>query len=51
MKMLKNKCEENGIQRVWLFAAAVQAGFYIKNGFDIRVENAPGMQMKKIDNR
>jgi len=47
LKMLKGKCLENGIQRVWLFAAPGKAGFYMKNGFDIRSEDAPGMQMKK----
>lgn len=51
LKMLKDKCVENGIQRVWLCAAAGRAGFYVKNGFDIRAENAPGMQMKKVDNQ
>ncbi len=47
LKMLKLKCLENGIQRVWLFAAPGRAGFYVKNGFDIRPEDAPGMQMKR----
>lgn len=47
LKMLKDKCMENGIQRVWLFAAPGRAGFYLKGGFDIRPEDAPGMQMKK----
>jgi GNAT superfamily N-acetyltransferase len=47
LKMLKDKCMESRIQRVWLFAAQGRAGFYIKNGFDIRPEDAPGMQMKK----
>lgn len=51
LKMLKDKCKENGIQRVWLFAAAGRAGFYVKNGFNIRPEDAPGMQMKKSDNQ
>jgi GNAT superfamily N-acetyltransferase len=47
LKMLKDKCLENGIQRAWLFAAPGRAGFYVKNGFDIRPEDAPGMQMKR----
>jgi GNAT superfamily N-acetyltransferase len=47
LKMLKDKCLENGIQRVWLFAAPGRAGFYLKNSFEIRPEDAPGMQMKR----
>lgn len=47
LKMLKDKCLENGIQRVWLFTAPGRAGFYVKNGFDICPESAPGMQLKK----
>jgi GNAT superfamily N-acetyltransferase len=47
LTMLKDKCQKNGIQRVWLFAAQGRAGFYLKNGFDIRPEDAPGMQLKK----
>ncbi len=47
LKMLKDKCAEHGIQRVWLFAALGRSDFYQRNGFEIRPENAPGMQMKK----
>jgi len=47
LKRLKDKCTEHDIQRVWLFAAQGRAGFYTKNGFDIRPEDAPGMQMRK----
>jgi GNAT superfamily N-acetyltransferase len=47
LKTLKDKCLENGIQRVWLFAALGRAGFYLKNSFEIRPEDAPGMQMKR----
>lgn len=44
--MLKEKCREHSFRRVWLFAAPGRAGFYVKNGFDIRPADAPGMQMK-----
>jgi GNAT superfamily N-acetyltransferase len=47
LKRLKDKCIEHNIQRVWLFAAAGRTEFYIKNGFDVRPEDAPGMQMKR----
>jgi len=46
LKMLKDKCAEHNIQRVWLFAAPGRSEFYRKNGFDIRPEDAPGMQMR-----
>ena len=45
LKMLKDKCAEHNIQRIWLFAAPGRSGFYIKSGFEVRPENAPGMQM------
>ena len=48
LKMLKDKCAKHNIQRVWLFAASGRSDFYLKNGFEIRPENAPGMQMKGI---
>jgi len=43
---LKEKCREHSFRRVWLFAATGKAGFYLNNGFEIRPEDAPGMQMK-----
>lgn len=46
VKMLKDKCTENGIQRIWLFAAPGRSDFYLRNGFEIRPEDAPGMQME-----
>lgn len=46
LKMLKDKCTQQSFRRVWLFAAPGRAGFYEKNGFDVRPEDAPGMQMK-----
>ena len=47
LKLLKDKCAEHNIQIVWLFAASGRTDFYLKNGFEIRPENAPGMQMKR----
>jgi N-acetylglutamate synthase-like GNAT family acetyltransferase len=47
IKMLKDKCVEKHIQRVWLFAAPGRSAFYQKNGFKIRPADAPGMQMQK----
>jgi len=46
--MLRAKCTEHNIQRVWLFSAPGRAPFYEKNGFMIRPENAPGMQMTQL---
>jgi GNAT superfamily N-acetyltransferase len=51
IKMLKDKCVENNFLRVWLFSAPGRSGFYIRNGFEIRQEDAPGMQMKKSDDQ
>jgi GNAT superfamily N-acetyltransferase len=45
LRMLKEKCNEIGFQRVWLFAAPGRTEFYVKNGFEIRPDDAPGMQM------
>ncbi|HQO02815.1 MAG TPA: GNAT family N-acetyltransferase [Spirochaetota bacterium] len=48
LRMLKEKCNETGFQRVWLFSAPERIEFYVKNGFEKRPENAPGMQMIRI---
>jgi len=48
LKRLKERCAEHQIQRVWLCAAPGRAPFYIRNGFDIRPADAPGMQMRDI---
>ena len=45
---LKEKCIENKFSRVWLFAAPGKSEFYIKNGFEKRPDDAPGMQLKNI---
>ncbi len=46
LKRLKDKCSKHNIQRVWLLSAAGRTEFYKKNGFDVRPEDAPGMQMR-----
>jgi GNAT superfamily N-acetyltransferase len=46
LEMLKEKCKKHSFRRVWLFAAPGRAGFYLSNGFEIRPDNAPGMQLK-----
>ena len=46
LEMLKEKCKKHSFRRVWLFAAPGRAGFYLSNGFEIRPDDAPGMQMK-----
>jgi len=45
LNMLKDKCVEHDIQRVWLFSAKGQIDFYLHNGFEVRPHDAPGMQM------
>jgi GNAT superfamily N-acetyltransferase len=47
LKMLQERCIKHRIQRVWLFAGPGRVEFYLNNGFEIRSEDAPGMQMKK----
>ena len=47
LKRMKAKCTAHNIQRVWLFAAEGKTDFYLENGFDLRPEDAPGMQLKK----
>ena len=43
------KCQESNIRRVWLFAAPEKARFYEKQGFLIRPEEAPGMQLGEFE--
>ncbi len=47
LKMLVGKCKEYEIRDVQLFSAKGKAGFYEKNGFFRRADDAPGMQLKK----
>ncbi|MEE4604071.1 MAG: GNAT family N-acetyltransferase [Desulfobacteraceae bacterium] len=46
-KALVKKCQEQGIRDIQLFCAKGQKGFYEKNGFEARPDDAPGMQLKK----
>jgi len=46
LRLLKEKCKEHSFRRVWLFAATGKSRFYLNNGFEIRPDDAPGMQMK-----
>lgn len=46
-KALVKKCQEKGIRDIQLFCAKGQKGFYEKNGFEARPDNAPGMQLRK----
>lgn len=45
LRRFKEKCVENEIRRVWLFAGPDKASFYEKYGFEIRPQNMPGMQL------
>ena len=45
LRKLIQRCEEDKIRVVWLFAAANKSGFYGKHGFVARPSNAPGMQL------
>jgi GNAT superfamily N-acetyltransferase len=49
LRMLKKKCNETGFQRVWLFAAPGRTEFYVRNGFEIRPADSPGMQMVELE--
>jgi len=41
-------CREVGIRDIQLFSAKGKAGFYEKNGFSRRSDDAPGMQIKRM---
>jgi GNAT superfamily N-acetyltransferase len=45
LKRLVEKCREAEIFDIQLFSAKDRAGFYEKNGFSRRPDNAPGMQI------
>ena len=47
LQTLVKKCREQGIRDIQLFCAKNQKGFYEKNGFETRPDNAPGMQFRK----
>lgn len=44
LEKLLNKCTNNNIRDIQLFAAKDKSGFYEKYNFKKRLENAPGMQ-------
>jgi GNAT superfamily N-acetyltransferase len=46
LERLVEKCREEKIRDIQLFAAANKCGFYEKHGFEQRPHNAPGMQYK-----
>jgi ribosomal protein S18 acetylase RimI-like enzyme len=45
LRELVARCREAGLKDIQLFCARGQAGFYEKFGFQIRPEDAPGMQL------
>ncbi len=45
LKMLVNKCKASKIRDIQLFCATGKKGFYEKNGFVVRNEQAPGMEI------
>lgn len=47
LKRLVDRCLEQGIRDIQLFSAKGKRGFYEKNGFEARMEDAPGMQFKR----
>ena len=47
LEMIVNKCNENNIGDIQLFCAKGKKEFYLKNGFEIRAEDAPGMQYNR----
>jgi ribosomal protein S18 acetylase RimI-like enzyme len=47
LEKLVKKCKEHGIRDIQLFCAKGKRGFYEKNGFEVRAEDAPGMQLRK----
>ena len=49
LKRLVTRSLELGISDIQLFCARGKRGFYERNGFEARSEEAPGMQYKKGD--
>ena len=47
LKILVDKCNEDGIRDVQLFCAKGKVRFYTKNGFTMRPSDAPGMSLKR----
>ena len=46
LNILVDKCKQQGIRDIQLFCAKGKKEFYIKNGFVVRPDDAPGMQYK-----
>lgn len=47
LSRLVHRCSEQGIRDIQLFCAQGKRAFYEKNGFEVRAEDAPGMQIIK----
>jgi len=47
LETLVKNCIEQGISDIQLFCAKGKRVFYEKNGFEVRAEDAPGMQLRK----
>ena len=47
LNMIIDKCLEDNIGDIQLFCAKGKKEFYLKNGFEIREEDAPGMQYNR----
>ncbi|MFC1619828.1 GNAT family N-acetyltransferase [Candidatus Neomarinimicrobiota bacterium] len=45
LRELVARCREADLRDIQLFCARDQAGFYEKHGFQVRPEDAPGMQL------
>ncbi len=47
LNRLVERCLALGIRDIQLFCARGKIGFYEKNGFEARADDAPGMQLRK----
>jgi GNAT superfamily N-acetyltransferase len=47
IKALVKRCKEQGIRDIQLFCAKGKRKFYERNSFEVRPEDAPGMQLRK----
>jgi GNAT superfamily N-acetyltransferase len=47
LKAIVKRCKEQGIRDIQLFCAKGKRAFYERNGFDVRAEDAPGMQLRR----
>lgn len=51
LERLVSRCREQGIRDIQLFCAKGKRAFYEKNGFEVRADDAPGMQLRKDKRR